>query len=221
MNLSTENFSYIVLHNYNSVSLSWKPVSSAHGYNVYRNGGKVNGATISGTTFTDSNLNSGSTYTFTVKAVSSSGSESSASNSATGKTTEESPAVGTPSGLIVTDTTSNSVTLKWDSVPGITTYKVYCNGNKVTSVSVTSYTDTGLNSATDYQYQVSSVKDSVEGDKSMTVTITTLAGSTGNDCYDESNVAHVAALRAYVSFGYTFALGSNQNMGLYSMLQKI
>ncbi|CAF2033041.1 unnamed protein product, partial [Rotaria magnacalcarata] len=57
----------------NSVSLSWKPVSSAHGYNFYRNGGKVNGATISGTTFTDSNLNSGSTYTFTVKAVSSSG----------------------------------------------------------------------------------------------------------------------------------------------------
>ncbi|CAF4724891.1 unnamed protein product, partial [Rotaria magnacalcarata] len=49
----------------------------------------------------------------------------------------------------------------------------------------------------------------------MTVTTTTLAGSTGNDCYDESNVAHVAALRAYVSFGYTFALGSNQNMGLY------
>ncbi|CAF1230611.1 unnamed protein product [Rotaria magnacalcarata] len=204
----------------NSVSLSWKQVSSAHGYNVYRNGGKVNGATMSGTTFTDSNLNSGSAYRFTVKAVLSSGSESSASNSATGKTTGESPAVGTPSGLIVTDTTSNSVTLKWDSVPGITTYNVYRNGNKVASVSVTSYTDTGLNSATDYQYQVSSVKDSVEGDKSMTVTTTTLAGSTGNDCYDESNVAHVAALRAYVSFGYTFALGSNQNMGLYSMLQK-
>ncbi|CAF3698410.1 unnamed protein product [Rotaria socialis] len=203
----------------------WEELFGNHIKELYqltepKNGGKVNGATISGTTFTDSNLNSGSTYTFTVKAVSSSGSESSASNSATGKTTGESPAVGTPSGLIVTDTTSNSVTLKWDSVPGITTYNVYRNGNKVTSVSVTSYTDTGLNSATDYQYQVSSVKDSVEGDKSMTVTTTTLAGSTGNDCYDESNVAHVAALRAYVSFGYTFALGSNQNMGLYSMLQK-
>ncbi|CAF4307056.1 unnamed protein product [Rotaria sp. Silwood2] len=201
----------------NSVSLSWKQIPSASGYNVYRNGGKANGGIISGTTFTDNNLNSGTTYTFTVKAVSSSGGESGASNSVTAKTTGEPPAVGTPSGLTVTDTTSNSVTLKWNSVSDVTTYNIYRNGDKVTSVSSTSYTDTGLNSATDYQYQVSSIKGSAESEKSNEVTATTL---TDKMCYNDNNVNHVAALRAYVSFGYTFALGSNQNMGLYNIFQK-
>ncbi|CAF1034429.1 unnamed protein product [Rotaria sp. Silwood1] len=201
----------------NSVSLSWKQVSSANGYNVYRNGGKAIGGIISGTTFTDNNLNSGTTYTFTVKAVSSSGSESGASNSVTGKTTGQPPAVGTPNGLVVTDTTSSSVTLKWDSVSHVTTYNIYRNEEKVTSVSTTSYTDIGLNSATDYRYQVSSVQGSTESEKSNEVTTTTLADKV---CYNDNNVNHVVALRAYVSFGYTFALGSNQNMGLYNIFQK-
>ncbi|MFD0593698.1 hypothetical protein ACFQZ4_15360 [Catellatospora coxensis] len=35
-------------------------------------------------------------------------------------------------------------------------------------------------------------------------------------CFTASNYAQVAAGRAYHSLGYTYANGSNQNMGLYN-----
>ncbi|CAF1531444.1 unnamed protein product, partial [Rotaria sordida] len=197
----------------NSVTLAWEPVSSATGYNLYRNGGKANNGIITGTTFTDNNLNSGTTYIYTVKAVSSAGSESAASNSVTGKTTGTPPAVETPNGLIATNITSNSITLKWNSVSSVTSYNVYRNGNKLTSVSDTSYTDIGLSSATNYQYQVSSVKDSSESEKSIEVQATTL---TEKVCFKDNNYNHVITRRAYNNFGYALATGSNQNMGLYN-----
>ncbi|CAF4637197.1 unnamed protein product, partial [Rotaria sp. Silwood2] len=163
------------------------------------------------------NLNSGTTYTYTVKAVSSAGSESAASNSVTGKTKGDPPAVGTPNGLIAADITSNSITLRWNSVLGVTAYNVYRNGNKLTSVSLTSYTDTDLRSATEYRYQVSSVKDSSESEKSIEVQATTL---TEKVCFNDNNFNHVTTGRAYHSLGYALATGSNQNMGLYNTFQK-
>ncbi|CAF1607942.1 unnamed protein product [Didymodactylos carnosus] len=201
----------------NSVSLLWKQVSGASGYNVYRNGGKTNSGLISSTTFTDNNLHSGTTYTFTVKAVSSSGTESIASNSVSGKTTGEPPAVETPNGLTVTDLTSNSIALKWESASGAKTYNVYRNGNKVADASLASYTDTGLNSGTDYRYQVSSIRDSHESAKSIEVKATTL---TEKVCLNDNNYNHVVAGRAYLSMGYALANGSNQNMGFYNIYVK-
>jgi hypothetical protein len=203
----------------NSVSLSWKSVSDAIGYNVYRNGAKTNSGVISGTTFTDNNLNSGTTYTFTVRAVASSGSESSASNSVNAKTTGEPPALATPNGLTATDATSNSIALKWESASGAEKYNIFRNGNKVADVSLTSYTDTDLNSGTTYRYQVSSVRGSQESSKSNEAEATTLT-ETDKVCFNDNNVNHVLALRAYVTLGYTFALGSNQNMGLYNIFIK-
>jgi hypothetical protein len=198
----------------NSASLSWKQVSGASGYNVYRNGEKVNNGIVTVITFTANNLNSGSTYTFTVKAVSSAGSESAPSNSVTAKTTGEPPAVEVPSGLTVTDVTSNSVTLKWQSAAGAEKYNIYRNGNKIADVSSTSYTDTSLNAGTDYNYQVSSVKGSQETEKSSELKVTTL---TQKVCYEDSNFNHVAAGRATQVLGYVYANGSNQNMGLYNI----
>ncbi|CAF5042440.1 unnamed protein product, partial [Rotaria socialis] len=108
----------------------------------------------------------GTSYTYTVKAVSSAGSESAASNSVTGKTTGAPPAISAPDGLTASDISSNSMTLNWNSVSGVTTYNVYRDGNKLTSVSLTSYADKNLVSGTSYRYQVSSVKDSSESEKS-------------------------------------------------------
>ncbi len=47
-----------------------------------------------------------------------------------------------------------------------------------------------------------------------TTTTTTIAGA----CYTASNYAHTTAGRAYQSLGYTYANGSNQNMGLWNMI---
>ncbi|HRE17542.1 MAG TPA: PHB depolymerase family esterase [Rhodocyclaceae bacterium] len=51
-----------------------------------------------------------------------------------------------------------------------------------------------------------------------TTTATTTTTTAAGTCYTANNVAHVTALRASVVLGVTYALGSNQNMGLYNIL---
>ncbi|MEV4759209.1 PHB depolymerase family esterase [Micromonospora sp. NPDC049559] len=122
-----------------------------------------------------------------------------------------------PTGLAVTGTTANSVSLSWNAVGGATGYHVYRNGTRVTSSPVggTSYVDSGLTAATTYSYAVSAVgSGGVEGARSGTVSATT--GGTAPVCVTASNYAHVQAGRAYTSGGYAYALGSGQQMGLYN-----
>lgn len=52
-----------------SVSLTWNAVSGAASYNVYRGGAKANSSPITTTSFTDSGLASGTSYSYTVAAV--------------------------------------------------------------------------------------------------------------------------------------------------------
>jgi hypothetical protein len=63
-----------------SVALGWNAVSGATGYNLYRNGVKLNGSAITGTSYTDATAQPGLTYTYTVKAVAADGSESAAAS---------------------------------------------------------------------------------------------------------------------------------------------
>jgi chitinase len=89
-----------------------------------------------------------------------------------------------PAGLAVTGTTSSSVSLSWNTVSGATGYNVYRGGTKVTSVSGTSATVTGLAAATSYSFQVTATNAAGESAKSAAVTATTAAsggggGSTG------------------------------------------
>jgi hypothetical protein len=201
----------------NSISLLWNQVSTATGYNLYRNGAKVNSEIISSTTYTDNNLNSGSTYTYTVKALSSSGTESTSSNSVTGRTTGEPPAIQTPNGLTATDITSNSVTLTWESAAGADIYRLYRDGSQIADVTLLSYKDSDLKSSTEYKYQVSSVKGSVESDKSLEIKVSTL---TVKQCFNDNNYNHVTAGRAYQTLGMVYANGSDQMMGLYNIFIK-
>lgn len=201
----------------NTVSLSWKSVTSATSYNIYRNGQKVNSQPISGTTFTDTNLNSGSTYEYTVRALSSSGSESLPSNLVTAKTSGTPPRVQPPTGLSTTDVTTDAVTLKWDVSSTAEKYNIYRNGVKIGESNTPSYTDTGLNYGTEYNYQVTSVNGAEESEKSVAVKATTRPQK---KCYTESNYAHVVAGRATHKLGYCYANGSEENMGLYNILVK-
>ncbi|CAF4793955.1 unnamed protein product [Rotaria sp. Silwood1] len=141
----------------------------------------------------DNNLNSGTIYTFIVKAISSTGTESIASNSVTAKTIGNSPAVAMPNGLIATYITGNWITLKWNSVLDVATYNIYRNGNKVVDVRLTSFTDTCLKPATNYRYQVSSEKDIIESEKSIELKVRTL---TLNVCFNDNNYNHIISRRA-------------------------
>ncbi|ASW56114.1 PHB depolymerase family esterase [Plantactinospora sp. KBS50] len=56
-----------------SISLSWSAVSGATGYHVYRNGTKATSSPVTGTTYTDSGLTAGTSYSYAVSAVNASG----------------------------------------------------------------------------------------------------------------------------------------------------
>ncbi|MFJ4522284.1 chitinase [Streptomyces sp. NPDC088810] len=84
-----------------------------------------------------------------------------------------------PTGLSVTATTSSSVSLSWSPVSGATGYNVYRNGTKVTAVTGTSATVTGLSAATSYSFQVTAANAAGESAKSATVTGTTSSGTGG------------------------------------------
>ncbi|MEV0487394.1 glycoside hydrolase family 18 protein [Streptomyces sp. NPDC050508] len=89
----------------------------------------------------------------------------------------------TPTGVSVSSTTSSSVSLAWSAVSGATGYNIYRDGTKITAVTGTSATITGLAASTSYSFQVTATNSAGESGKSSAVTGTTTAsggnGSTG------------------------------------------
>ncbi|MFC7825659.1 chitinase [Streptomyces sp. NPDC057375] len=88
-----------------------------------------------------------------------------------GGETQQPPAV--PGGLKTGSVTSSSVALSWSPVPGATGYAVYRDGVKVSTVTGTSTTVSGLTPSTAYSFQVTAVNDAGESARSATVTVTT------------------------------------------------
>ncbi|KUN82723.1 chitinase [Streptomyces bungoensis] len=84
-----------------------------------------------------------------------------------------------PSGLAVSGTTSSSVSLSWSPVSGATGYNVYRDGTRVTAVTGTSATVTGLAASTSYGFQVTATNAAGESGRSATVTGTTSATTGG------------------------------------------
>jgi len=82
----------------NSIALSWNASNGATGYNVYRNGAKVNGTPLAGTGYTDGGLAASTSYTYQVTATGN-GVESAKSAGVTASTT---------SGFVCTTTTASN-----------------------------------------------------------------------------------------------------------------
>ncbi|MCR8643470.1 lytic polysaccharide monooxygenase [Paenibacillus sp. N1-5-1-14] len=149
----------------NSVSLKWNASTDnvgVHHYELYRNGAKV--TNVTGTTYTDSGLQANTSYTYAVTAVDAAGNVS-AKSASIQVTTKDIPAVDTEAPSIPTTVhsmgeTPSTIDLMWnpstDNV-GVHHYDVYRNNVKVTSVSGTSYMDTGLQADTSYTYTVTAV----------------------------------------------------------------
>jgi hypothetical protein len=120
-----------------------------------------------------------------------------------------------PTGVTVTGTTNTSVSLSWNAVSGAASYNVYRNGTKVGAPTSMSYTDTGLASGTTYSYTVAAVDSSAKAGTASAPVSATTTGYTPQ-CFTDNNYNQVAAGRAHQNAGYTYANGSNQNMGLYN-----
>jgi poly(3-hydroxybutyrate) depolymerase len=69
-----------------SVTLAWNGVAGAASYDVYRGGAKANAAPITATSYTDTGLTAGVTYSYAVKALTAGGASSAASASVTATT---------------------------------------------------------------------------------------------------------------------------------------
>ncbi|QOL50679.1 PHB depolymerase family esterase [Massilia litorea] len=82
-----------------SIALSWNAVNGATGYNLYRNGVKVNAAALTATGYTDTGLAASTSYSYQVSSLGNGGVESARSGSVTGSTS---------SGFVCTATTASN-----------------------------------------------------------------------------------------------------------------
>jgi len=148
-----------------SIRFSWQDNSSNEtGFKVYRWNGsswqQIATAGANTTSYTDSGLQPATTFYYTVCATNSAGSAC-ASNYVSATTLSGSTAPQAPSNLSATALSSSSIRFSWqDNSTNETGFRIYrWNGSswqQITSVgaNVTSYTNSGLASATTYYYTV-------------------------------------------------------------------
>jgi len=122
-----------------------------------------------------------------------------------------------PSGVGTSGATNTSMVIAWSAVSGAAGYNVY-RGSAQANTSLiggTSFTDTGLSPGTTYSWTVKAVDDDGAESPPSAPASGTTTGSAAT-CYTASNYAHVSAGRAYQTWGYTYAKGSNQYIGLWN-----
>ena len=154
---------------YSSINLTWEEVEEATSYNVYQ-GEELVAINVTNTVYTVEDLNSETTYCFTVKAVKDEV-ESVSSAEACATTLKMAPAV--PASLAVTSVGELSVELGWAAAERAESYKVYQGETIIaTNVTETSYTVTSLDPETEYCFKVVAVNNGGEA-VSETVCATT------------------------------------------------
>jgi parallel beta-helix repeat protein len=141
------------------VNLTWNPSNDnvgVAGYTVYRNGSQL--AVVTGAAYADTTASPSTTYSYAVDAFDWANNHSPQTSqvSATTPAPDTQPP-SVPTGLSAPGVSSVSVSLAWsvstDNI-GVTGYSVYRNGVNVGASPTTSFTDTGLASATSYTYRV-------------------------------------------------------------------
>jgi hypothetical protein len=143
------------------INLSWSPStdtggSGLAGYKIYRGGSQI--ATRTTTSYSDSSLTYGTTYTYWVVAYDADDNPSAQSNSDSATTIDLTPP-STPTGLSATPTSPSRINLSWNKSSdtggsGLAGYRIYRGGSLIASTTTNSYSNTGLPSSTTYSYRV-------------------------------------------------------------------
>ncbi len=165
------------------IDLSWTasedPESGVTGYLVFRDGSQV--GTTAQTVFQDDGLTPATEYDYYVVAVNGDGLQSQPSAMVSARTFDGTGPTA-PTELSATAVATNRIDLTWspaeDEETGIAAYKVFRDGLEVATTTETSYQDSGLSPATEYEYRVSAVNgDGLQGSLSDPALATTLDGS--------------------------------------------
>lgn len=156
------------------VILSWTASTNADAYKVYRNGTLITASSVTTTTYTDSGLTNGTTYTYYVVAFKQNSPASSASGSVTA--TPQAATAGTPTGLAAA-AADGQVSLTWNTSAGATSYQILRNSVQVGTSATASYVDTGLTNGTSYSYTVKAVIGGSPTTASVAVSATPVAAA--------------------------------------------
>ena len=151
--------------------LTWKAVSGAASYKVYRATAK-NGAysvinTTNALTYTNTGAALGTTYYYKVEALDASGKSLGFSDVVEGKVA--------PVLAVGYSSVSGKPQLTWKAVPGATEYQVYRSTQqnsgytKINTTTATSYVNTGAKANTTYYYRIVAVKSTAVSDVSNIV----------------------------------------------------
>ena len=191
------------------INLSWSSVAEATSYNVYRGLSKIaNVAT--GTTYSDTGLNPGTEYCYTVTSVNSAG-ESTKMNEACARTLS---AVTVPGAFTLTATpqSTSSIALSWTESSGATSYDVYRAVQKVaTGLTTTSYTDNGLTSNQEYCYSIVAVNTAGQTESNVVCATTQSENAGGGggggegvvSIGDPTNNSGQLPIHAYYEYSYS------------------
>jgi chitodextrinase len=146
-----------------SVVLSWQGSTdnlAVVGYYIYRSSRQVlTPNAITGTTYTDTGLTPGTTYSYTVTAYDATGNVSNHSNSVTVTAIFDTTPPSVPTGVSANATSTTAVIISWqpsmDNI-GIGGYSIYRDGNQLANVvsSTTFYFDNSLAPQTTHYYWV-------------------------------------------------------------------
>lgn len=126
------------------ISLSWTASANATSYDIYRNGSLY--TNITGTSFVNTNVTAGTSYTYYIKAKNSSGS----TTNSNGTLSATAPNCSGPGTFTLTatptcDGTTSAINLTWTTAANATSYDIYRNGSLYASdITGTSFLNTYL-----------------------------------------------------------------------------
>ena len=146
----------------NGVKISWGRVNGAARYRVYYKGSKgwTRLADTTSTSYTDSKVSSGKTYTYTVRCINSSATKFTSGYDSKGKSVKY---ISAPK-ITKAESVNGGVKISWSKVKGAEKYRVYYKGSKgwtrLADTTSTSYTDSKVSSGKTYTYTVRCINSS-------------------------------------------------------------
>ena len=161
------------------VKISWNKSNGAEKYRVYYKGSKgwTRLADTTSTSYTDSKVSSGKTYTYTVRCINSSATKFTSGYDSKGKSVKY---ISAPK-ITKAESVNGGVKISWNKSNGAEKYRVYYKGSKgwtrLADTTSTSYTDSKVSSGKTYTYTVRCINSSAtkftSGYDSKGVTVTT------------------------------------------------